>query len=355
MYTYQHGGNAVFEPSSRRILDLSANINPLGFPEKATQAIREEIPFCSRYPDSHATALREKIAEHEGIQPEWIFCGNGASDIIFRLPVALRAGNALLCAPSFVDYERALVSFGTNIAWHTLTRESGFDADQNLLQAADSQALDLIFLCNPNNPTGVMTRRELIEELLRCCRKKNTALVVDECFIDFVQEAQNYTAVPLLAQYDNLVVLKAFTKVFAMPGIRLGYAMSANQALIQKLYAHGPDWAVSNLAQAAGAAALEDARAYIDKTVSYVSGEREKMRIAIGKMGFDVFDSRANYLFFYSPFELDLYDALNQEGIRIRSCSGYKGLASGFYRTAVSNSGENQRLITAMQKIIREM
>ncbi len=351
MYEYLHGGNAAFEHNGEKILDLSANINPLGFPKEIEKAIKNEIHFCDRYSDNYSTELRNKIALYENIDSKWIFCGNGASDIIFRLPIALRSKSVLVTAPTFSDYERSSKSFGSNLAYQYLEESENFVADRKILDIVKKYNSDLIFICNPNNPTGVMTERSIIEELLIYGKKNNANIVVDECFMDFAENSEIYTAKKLLPLYDNLIILKAFTKIFALPGIRLGYALCGNQATIEKLYAHGPDWAVSNIAQAAGIAALENAEEYIKNTIEYVSAERQKMQNALTEMKFKLFDSRANYIFFHNPHDFDLYKELNKKGIRIRSCDNYRGLSSGFYRTAVSKSADNEKLISALKEI----
>ncbi|MDR1485903.1 MAG: aminotransferase class I/II-fold pyridoxal phosphate-dependent enzyme, partial [Planctomycetaceae bacterium] len=255
MYKYCHGGNARFELDGVNFLDLSASFNPLGFPEEVEEAIKNEIPFCQYYPDNNSFQLRTQIADYEHVKPEWIFCGNGSSDIIFRLPLCLKPCKALITIPTFSDYERSLKSYGTEILYYKLEENRNFECDENFVTTAENEPVDLVFLCNPNNPTGILTKRKVIENLLRSCRKTKTMIVVDECFMDFCEQADDVTVKPLLPEFDNLILIKAFTKIFALPGIRLGYAICNNKKLIDNLYFHGADWAVSNLAHAAGMAA----------------------------------------------------------------------------------------------------
>ncbi|MDR1270993.1 MAG: aminotransferase class I/II-fold pyridoxal phosphate-dependent enzyme, partial [Planctomycetaceae bacterium] len=273
MYEYQHGGNVRFESDGANFLDLSANFNPLGFPEGVEEAIKNEISFCQQYPDNNSRRLRECIADFEGVKSEWIFCGNGSSDIIFRLPLCVKPEKALTWIPTFSDYERSLKSYGTKIVYHKLEENQNFECDENIVIKTEKERVDLIFLCNPNNPTGILTERKIIENLLRNCRNRKTLVVVDECFIDFTEQAKEVTVKSLLPEFDNLIILKAFTKFFALPGIRLGYAICNNKKLIDKLYFHGADWTVSNLAHAAGIAALKNAETYLKKTVLFVKQE----------------------------------------------------------------------------------
>jgi len=358
MYEYSHGGNAIFESGKANIIDLSANINPLGIPENVRTAIISAIQDCDRYPDNFSVELRRKTAEFEQIaNPDWIFFGNGASDIIFRLPRAIlsneRTKKVMVAAPTFSDYERSALSFGAEIMRHTLSVADGFNMEDSFINAVRSHKPSLVYLCNPNNPTGVVTEIGRIKELLDCCQEIGAWLAVDECFLDFTEQLSECTSKVFLEKYSNLVILKAFTKVFALPGIRLGYALCSNTALIEKLYFHGADWPVSNLAQSAGMAALEGAMDYIRRTVEYVSNERQLLKKGLTRLGYKVFESEANYVFFQNPYSFDLREELDKMGIRIRSCGNYHGLDDSYYRIAVSRSENNAKLLDAITQIIK--
>ena len=351
MYEYSHGGNAVYESDAIDVLDLSANINPLGPPENVKEAVVGEIVNCGRYPDSFSGELREKIAVHENVDPEWIVCGNGASDIVFRLPPAVRPKKTLVTAPAFSDYERAAVSFGSEMTRFVLSPSSGFEIGSGFADAVKKEKPGLVFICNPNNPTGRLTPAGLIKEILTLCRGSGVYMVVDECFLDFTEEAKSYTAKGFLEKYPNLIVLKSFTKVFGLPGIRLGYALCSNKDFIGRILFHGADWPVSNLAQAAGLAALEGADEYLKKTVEYVSRERKTMETKLAGLGYKVFQATANYIFLQNPYKFDLRDELDKKGIRIRSCGNYHGLDESYLRIAISTEENNKRVLTEIEAI----
>ncbi|MCL2137284.1 MAG: aminotransferase class I/II-fold pyridoxal phosphate-dependent enzyme [Coriobacteriia bacterium] len=351
MYEYSHGGNAAFEHKGKAVLDLSANINPLGLPAQVRAAVIDAIAGATSYPDSFSYDLCQAIGGFEQLDADWVFCGNGASDIIFRLPRAVGARSTLLTAPSFSDYERAALSYGSEVVLHPLSRNDGFYIDAGIVDTICQSQADLVFICNPNNPTGVLTDLALLEQVLIACQSIGSTLVVDECFMDFVGNADEYSCKALLHKYQNLVVLKAFTKIFAMPGIRLGYALCANQELRQRLYFHGADWPVSNLAQAAGAAALTDAPAYISATQSFVLEERLRMQAELKRLGFKAFDSRANYVFIQNPYPFDLSVLLDKQGIRIRSCANYHTLDEAYLRIAVSTKENNSLLLHTIASI----
>ena len=353
IYEYSHGGNAVFEKGKSSVIDFSANINPLGIPQSVKDAIVKEIAYSDRYPDNFSTELRQRIGLFENVKPDWIFCGNGASDIIFRLPRAVHAKRVMVTAPTFSDYERSARSFGAEVIYHRLFSDNSFTVDSSIVEEVQRQKPDLVYICNPNNPSGQLTEANVIKDLLDCCKQAGTWLAVDECFLDFTEQADRYTSKVFLEDYLNLVILKAFTKMFAIPGLRLGYALCANEKLIEGFYFHGADWPVSNLAQAAGIAALEDADRFIAQTVEYTSGERARIEHGLTELGFKVFKASANYVFFQNKLPFDLHRELDKFGIRIRSCGNYPGLDESYCRIGVSDRESNDRLLDVIGEIMK--
>jgi len=351
MYEYSHGGNAVFEHGNENIIDLSANINPLGIPKGVAEAIIREIPNINRYPDNFSSVLREQTAIFEGVNPDWIIFGNGASDLIFRLPRATKASKVMVCAPTFADYERSAMSHGSDVCRYFMSKDNNFSINHDFFDAILAEKPKLVYVCNPNNPTGIITETKVIKKLLDCCMRIGAWLAVDECFMDFAERADIHTSKTFLGEYPNLIILKAFTKMFAMPGVRLGYALCSDNALISNLYFHGTDWAVSNLAQAAGIAALDDFASFIKQTLTYIEKERGVIETELACLGYSVYDSSANYIFFQSPYPFDLQNALDVKGIRIRSCANYHGLDNTYYRVAVSTADNNRKLLNAIKEI----
>ena len=215
---------------------------------------------------------------------------------------------------------------------------------------AVNQSIDLVFLCQPNNPTGQITPPELVQRLVRRCADCGAVLVVDECFLDFLQQRDALTAKPLLQAAPNLVILKAFTKLYAMAGVRLGYVLCANTALLAKMQAAGQPWGVSSLAQAAGAAALRET-AYADAVRALIADQRPKLAAGLRALGLQVIEGSANYLLFRAPETLGA--ALQQRGVCLRSCGNYPGLSAGWYRTAVRTAPENEQLLQTMREVLK--
>ena len=253
-----------------------------------------------------------------------------------------------MIAPSFSEYEEALRSVGAEVEYYYLCEEDNFQIREDYVDKL-SEEIDMIFLCNPNNPTGQTIDRDMLIKILDRCKKQNIVVILDECFLEFLDEPNRYEMSDLRGEYPNLLIIKAFTKIFSMPGLRLGYAISSNQDILEEMSCKLQQWNVSVPAQMAGVAALEKPKEYIRQTREYVSGQREYMRNIMKMMGYVVFASKANYLFFKGRPGLEK-EAL-EAGFLIRDCQNYEGLSEGFYRIAVRTKEENERLITWLGRL----
>lgn len=232
---------------------------------------RDALPLADRYPDPLCRTLRAALSRAEGVPQEHILCGNGAADLIFRLVWAVKPHKALVTAPTFAEYASALDTVGCEVKRFFLDEANDFAPTDALVDAVD-ESIDMVFFCQPNNPTGQLASPELVKKLLRRCGECRTILAVDECFLDFLPDADGWTAKPLL-ESGNLVILKAFTKLYGMAGVRLGYCLCGDETLLEKMQTAGQPWAVSSLAQAAGVAALKES-AYVDEVRALIARQR---------------------------------------------------------------------------------
>lgn len=330
-------------------LDYSANMNPFGMPESVKEAAIQGIEKSVHYPDIQCTELRLAIAEKEAVTCENIVCGNGAAEVIFQLIYASRPKQALLIYPTFLEYEQALSAAGCNLHKVRLDKSNGFQITEAILEHLVPE-LDLMFLCNPNNPTGEIVEPELLTRILMKCRELRIRLVIDECFQDFLLEEHQDSRKGWLAEYNNLFILKAFTKMYGMAGLRLGYGLTADRKLIQRMHLCTQPWNVSLPAQYAGIAACKE-NGYETKTREYVAVQREYLKQKLTQLGCKVYNSKANYIFFEGP--KGLYEDCLNERVLIRSCSNYDGLDDTYYRIAVKTKEENERLIGILQRLIR--
>lgn len=329
-------------------LDFSANVSPLGLPAGVAAAITNALPTADRYPDPLCRELRAALAGAEGVPADWILCGNGAADLIFRLALAVRPRRALLPAPTFAEYEAALQTVGCAVQRVFLREENEFAVTEEFIDAVTPET-DIVFLCQPNNPTGQVTPPALVERLVRRCAECGAVLVVDECFLDFLPDRDAWTAKQLLRDAPQLIILKAFTKLYAMAGVRLGYALCGDAALLEKMRGAGQPWAVSSLAQAAGLAALQET-VYAGAVRALIAEQRPRMAAGLRALGLRVMDGQANYLLFRAT--PDFGEKLRRRGAVVRSCANYPGLDAAWYRTAVRTAQENTRLLQIMGEIL---
>jgi threonine-phosphate decarboxylase len=353
---FTHGGD-IYGYSERhkstRLLDFSANINPFGMPESIKTAALAAVDGCINYPDPHCRELRRAISEHEGYPPGWIFCGNGSADVLYRIAAALRPKRVLVMSPSFSEFTGAFHLRGCEIRYHLLReRESFAVTDAVFGKLSGLRAGDAVCLCNPNNPTGGLIDTAILRELLRRCGENGIYLIEDECFNDFLEEPEANTLKHELAENPKLVILRSFTKMYALPGVRLGYCATADTELITRLYTAGQPWPVSVIAGACGVAALKEDKFALECR-AYITRERERLTAGLRELGATVYDGAANYLFFRSNLMSDLAYALKKHGILIRRCEDYVGLDNRYFRVAVRLADEDDILLAELSAIVR--
>lgn len=345
-----HGGDIYSHAG--KIIDFSANINPLGLPDGVKAALKASIDDWAHYPDPLCRRLTAAIACAERTVQAHILCGNGAADLIFRLIYACKPRCALLLAPTFAEYEIALREVGCTITRHRLREENEFRLTDEILEEM-VPALDLLILCNPNNPTGQPIEAALVERIAQRCSKYGIRLLIDECFMPFVDKPQQYTMLAKLEQYPNIVVLKAFTKLYAMAGLRLGYLLCADRRLVEQTACCGQPWSVSTPAQIAGIAAIGQTQ-YLQETRRIIKQERAYLMNGLYRLGMRVYGSQANYVFFRCAEDTNLSERLASCGILLRSCANYEGLDAHFYRAAVKMPQENAMLLDALAAVLKE-
>lgn len=355
MYHYVHGGDIYherFEAIREDLVDFSSNINPLGMPEAVREAMAAGIDSCIKYPDPFCRLLSEHVATFEGVKKEQLFFTNGAADFFFRLASSMKPQKALLCAPTFADYEKALNTVDCDLIFYNLSPENSFQISEDYLDYISSD-INLLILCNPANPTGQILHRSLLEKILTKAASHGVTVVVDECFMDFLEEGATLTAKGYVGEFENLLVVRAFTKNFALPGVRLGYAICSDGEHIGRLRECGQDWSVSTLAQAAGIAASRE-QDYLIRSRKLIAEEREYLADQLKEMELEVYPSYANFMLFHMAGRADLKERLLEKGILIRSCGNYRNLGSDYYRIAVKSHEDNCKLVKAIKDLMNE-
>ncbi len=352
----KHGGDIY--SYKEKILDFSTNINPLGVHPKVVEAARAALSEVENYPDTECRRLRAELSKKHEVPAEHIVCGNGAAEIIFNVVLAKKPKKVLLVSPTFSEYEQAIDVIGAEKKYYDLSPEDGFRIKEEILNSIDS-TVDMLFICNPNNPTGRLVDRDLLVKIADKCTENGAFLVVDECFLDFTDGYDNASLIPCLQKYEHsLMVLRAFTKMYAIPGLRLGYGLCGDTVLHEKIRGIRQPWSVSVVAEAAGIAAcgLEN----IEKeTRDFIRCERKRLIESMREISPEkirVFESDANYILFRAAAVecKNLDELLLKKSIMIRNCGNYRGLHNDYFRIAVKKKDENDRLIKALKEIYEE-
>lgn len=343
-----HGGDIY---RNRVQLDFSVNINPFGIPETVKEALENAVGDAVRYPDICAEQLTAAISAWTNMPKEQLVCGNGASELFMAVVHALHPKKILIPVPSFYGYEKAAKAAGCELSFYKLSKENGYALEEGILEKLTEEA-DLLFLANPNNPVGNLIEPSLLLEIVKRCRKQNITLVLDECFIAFTGSQKKDSFCDRMMEYPNVIIIQAFTKLFAIPGVRLGYLMCGNRETAAQIREQLPEWNLSVFAQKAGTAACNETE-YVKTSVDFICKEREWLTEKLEKQSIYVYPSKANYLLLKT--KLPLYDGLLKRGILIRDCSDFRGLGREYYRVAVKNREENEKLLKAIEEIRLEI
>lgn len=355
---WQHGGN-VYEIQRQlgidhqQVVDFSANINPLGFPAGLSEAIAGGLSDLVHYPDPDYTDLAQTIGNAKQVPVEWVYPGNGAIELIYMIMEYLKPVRAHVMAPGFVEYERSLRRYGAEVNWIRLQEADDFRLTAAVVEPALGHPGEPIVLCTPNNPTGALIEPELLKEILNRARAAGQPVVLDEAFMDFVPPGRGLECIPLGGEYPNLFILRSMTKCYAIPGLRLGYLVTASQGFKEWTQEYRIPWMVNHLASLAGQAALKD-KIHLVKTQEYVKIQRENLMAGLRALaGIKTYPAEANFICIQLLRQgIDLKSELLQSGILIRSCANYIGMDPSFYRIAVKREAENHRLLEALSRIL---
>ena len=380
-----HGGNIykVFrEKNLKEILDYSSNINPYGIPESLKKRITENLEILERYPDPDYVELREKLAHLNNVNMSDIVLGNGATEIIFLFMKVINPKKILIVSPTFGEYERAVKAVGTSrnsidlscsddnknienkeieIEYFELKESDDFNLNIGNLKNQLEKKYDLLIICNPNNPTGKFLKLAQTEEILKECNKYDTKLFIDEAFIEFLADGMKKSIINTEENKKNLFVTRAFTKFFAIPGLRLGYGMYFDKELEKKISEKKEPWSVNNIAEIAGLTVLDDTE-YIEKTLKWITKEKIYMYEKLNEIsGIKVYETEVNFitgkidekLFLEGLNVKILREKMLEQGILIRDASNFKFLDERFFRLAIKDRESNDRVIEAMKEIFQ--
>ena len=386
-----HGGNIykIFrEKNIKEILDYSSNINPYGIPESLKKRITENLEILERYPDPDYIELRQKLAHLNKVDISNIILGNGAIEIIFLFMEVINPKKILIVSPTFGEYERAVKAterlenssiLGDSdkkkndknncrkqkieIEYFELKESDDFKLNIGNLKNEFAKKYDLLIMCNPNNPTGKFLKLSETEEILKECNKYNTKLFIDEAFIDFLEDGIKESIINTKENKQNLFVTRAFTKFFAIPGLRLGYGIYFDKNLEKEISEKKEPWTVNNIAEMAGLTVLDDTE-YIEKTLKWITKEKIYMYEKLNEInGIKAYKTEINFItvkiedkLFSKELNVKiLREKMLEYSILIRDASNFKFLDERFFRLAIKNRENNDRVIEVLKEIFNNL
>ncbi len=346
-----HGGNCL----KQNIIDFSVNTNPLGLPEGLENIISKNADCILRYPDPSSERLKRKLAALHDVCPGNIVVGNGSIELIYLIPRAFKIKKALIAVPTFSEYEFALKSNGSKPIFFNTSEEKDFKIDAVKI-AGSLPRPGALFLCNPNNPTGSLLSKDEMLHLINLCKKQGVILIIDEAFIEFTEESSETLIISSAVKNGSLVILRSLTKFFAIPGLRLGYAVG-NKRMIAEIAKLQYPWNVNGPAQLAGESVLAD-KDYMDRTRVFVAKERQYMFERLNNIKtLKAYPSATNFILCKlqnAPVQnsKELKQRLLCAGIHIRDCGNFRGLSNDFFRVAVRKRSDNSRLINSIETVL---
>ncbi len=356
-----HGGNIaqVCETHGLRpdeIIDFSANINPLGYPPGLPARISRELQSVLHYPDIDAAPLRTAVSSYISRHEDEILIGNGSTEHIYLLPRILRPKTGIVFEPTYSDYARAMKNAGADVT-EIMRKTETFEADLNHPAVGTEPGVrKMLYLCNPNNPTGTLTKKEEILSLARRC--PDMCIIIDEAFMDFVAESDRFSVLTDAGAGNsrNVIVLRSMTKFHGFPGLRLGY-MVAHTDIIERLRALKEPWTVNTLAQAAGLLALED-QEHAKKSREFAASEKNFLYRQLSSIdGLRPIPPSVNFILVSisddGPTSREFQESLIGMGILIRDCSNFRGLGDKYFRVAVRTRDENEKLVSCLESALK--
>ena len=337
-----HGGDVY---RNKVNIDFSVSINPCGVPAKVKDALTNAIDSLEKYPDIRCEKLTKAAAKMLDVKEEQLAFGNGSSELFMGIANAFKPSKVLIAAPSFYGYEYAFLPNAENIVYYFMKEEDDFGITDDFINALTDD-LDFVVLANPNNPTGALIDDSLLVKIIETAKSKNIRVILDECFIEFTEG--NHSLVSKITEYPNLCIIRSFTKIFAIPGVRLGYLISSDLSFNETVKRHLSEWNISAFGQAAGVACTE-CMDYVETSKKVLREERDFLYDEFKRLGIKAYDSACNFILIKDIRKLD--EELLKREILLRNCSNFKGLDEGYFRIAVRTHEENLKLIEALKNL----
>ncbi len=338
------------------IISFSANVNPLGVSPKLKTTLSQRIDAIMSYPDREYTQLRKCIAEYVHTDYENIIVGNGSTELISLFIQIKNPKKALILGPTYSEYEREISLGGGSTRYYRLDEDNGFNLNMNKLEEELTDKTDLLVICNPNNPTSSAIPRSEMRIILDICKQKDIFVMVDETYVEFVEDIQKITSAPLTGYYNNIIILRGISKFFAAPGLRLGYAICGNIDLLKEINQRKNPWTINSLAAIAGEIMFTD-EDYIKDTRSLIAGERDRIcKLLDNCNDLQYFKPTANFILIKilkdGVSAMDVFEAAIRKGLMIRDCSTFPFLNNKFFRFCYMMPEQNDALLAVIMDVL---
>ncbi len=347
-----HGGNIyrLKREKGVEVLDYSSNINPLGVPESFKKAVIENFESLEKYPDIDYIELRDAIGKYNGCSIENVVVGNGATEVLFLYMKAVKAKKVLIIAPTFAEYERAAKAAGRDVKFFPLSRD--FSLNENMLMEFITDE-DVVVMCNPNNPTGKFQELEKIEKIADFLEKRDKKLFIDEAFIEFVDNWKTRTA--FLLKHKNIFILRALTKFFALPGVRLGYGLTYDKDILDKIKDIREPWSVNGVAEIAGKTMLLDTL-YIHKTENWIKKEKVWFYEELCEVeNIEVTPTETNFILvkLLNDNAKSFRKKMIENGVLVRDASNMVFLDESYIRLAIKDRKRNEQVLDVLKRVLK--
>lgn len=338
------------------IISFSANVNPLGVSFRLRETLTNHIDAITTYPDREYTSLRRCIADYVHADPRNIIVGNGSTELISLFIQTTNPRKALIVGPTYSEYEREVSMGGGRSHYFSLTEAGEFELDTAALTEELSHEVDLLILCNPNNPTSSVIKRAQMREILDFCKRKSITVLVDETYVEFTEDPDEVTAIPLTEFYNNIIILRGISKFFAAPGLRLGYAICGNHDLQKEIDRKKNPWSINSLAAIAGEIMFQD-EPYIQETRRLIRTQRRHVcRQLDADASYKTFQAHANFVLVKILNDHitsgDVFDAAIRQNLMVRDCSTFPFLSNKYFRLCFMLPEQNERLLKVLLDLV---
>lgn len=351
-----HGGNIykLKREAGIEVIDYSANINPFGLSEELKKGIIDNLSVLEKYPDPEYISMKKIIADYNGVEIDNIVVGNGATEIMFLYAKCLKPKKVLIVSPTFAEYERALKSTNCHVDYFQLREDENFILNIPRLKETLDETYDLLVICNPNNPTGKFIKKDILDDLARFCTTKETMILLDEAFIEFVEGNLNESI--LEYRNKNVFIVRALTKFFAIPGLRLGYGITFDMKLKEEIESSREPWSVNAIAELATKILLEDNK-YIEKSENWIRVEKEYMyRNLCNIEGIKPYKTETNFILVKLTNGIkvgEFREKMITLGVLVRNASNFNYLDNSYFRLAIKDRENNNKVLRCVKDAIR--